>query len=148
MRHPTSLSILASKPRCIKQDHQGSNKDWAPSQQYEQRKWFLPEQVMEASHLSPEGMQEGSFEAQILTSISFTSSFILFLPWPKNGFFVTLLLCFGKELLFYFLSCLVRGLSSGSCPFQDLWFALALSASFSLFMASFGDYYLSWPISV
>jgi hypothetical protein len=27
MRHPTSLSILASKPRCIKQDHQGSNKD-------------------------------------------------------------------------------------------------------------------------
>jgi hypothetical protein len=40
---------------------------------------------MEAFHLSLEGMQEGSFEAQILTLIPFTSAFVLFLPWPKNG---------------------------------------------------------------
>jgi hypothetical protein len=37
---------------------------------------------MEASHLSPKGMQEGSPEAQILILISFASAFVLFLPWP------------------------------------------------------------------
>jgi hypothetical protein len=40
--------------------HQGGDWDWTPSQQYEQGGWLLSQQVMEASHLLPEGSQEAS----------------------------------------------------------------------------------------
>jgi hypothetical protein len=63
---------------------------------------------MEASHLSPEGMQEGYFEAKILTLISFTSPFFPFFHGPKMGYL----------LLFVILPSLLWEITSVTLPFM------------------------------
>lgn len=139
----TSLSILASKPRCIKQDHQEAIKigfhptiwtgkvvsPWAGHGSLQFKPWRNARRIFWGTNF------DFDFIYQCFYSVSSKAQ-----KWVLCYSLLHFLLFFGKELLLCFLSCLVRGLSSSSCPFQDLWFALTPSASSSLFMAS-------WPFS-
>jgi hypothetical protein len=81
MGHPsTALKILASKPRHIKQIIREAIKiEFHPNNMNRENGFSLSRSW---KPLRPEGMQEGSFGAQILTLIAFTSAFVLILLWP------------------------------------------------------------------